>query len=337
MGAEPERTTNFVDVILGIVSTLASAESLNRTENFTGKNEILEYEGFLSGLGLVGVMFAFAAVAFVLWVISFTLVPEIQGLHLEDIDMYIGDKPRLVAYKREVKQNAASRRPLLAGDVVSSAGNGCDGGSGAVGYGSSRYGDFDCSNHSRGSLDRTRRGEDGEDGEFLDTSMRAGHRGFDDDHYSNGRGRGKSAPSSASRYESRQWNELRASTGVEGPLNRPDNGAERYYDSQSKPPRGIYEGDMGSVREQGEGMTAARRVHSEGSTGVDSESIDTTVPARTEVRSVGRPQPRYAPSMDSAPPPQPFYPHSLNSGKRSSGAPQQAKRSSSVLNFGEFY
>ena len=55
---------------------------------------------------------------------------------------------------------------------------------------------------------------------------------------------------------------------------------------------------------------------------------------------LGKPQPRYAPSMDSQPPPQPFYPQTLHKKKSTAsvaGNKQQSDKRSNGLSFGEFY
>ena len=310
--AEPERKTSFDGVLLGMSNVFLSGRGMTdfKVDNSVTGSIESGSEVFLS-YGLVGFMFLFAGVSFFLWVLGYMMVPEINGLHLEDIDMFLSDKPRLLRYKREVKQAMAARKPLLGGDVYESD---------QYMHGSSRYANMDDSGHSRDSLDKTRRGEDGEEGEFLDTSMRGGHAGFDDSRYAMGkRGAGNpnrhnNASSSATTYESKNYNQ-RQDQMERGSYDRPERGGRneaRAYHENTSPRSSKQRSRRDMYQPEEEGSPYGGREFAGWVEKVNNNDNNIYRPPPQQ-------QPRYAPSMNSEPPPQPFYPQTLNSGSRRSG------------------
>ena len=308
--AEPNRGTSFDDILLGISNVfLSEQQSVGKFKlDDSVTTSIYNGSGVFLSYGLVGFMFLFAGASFFLWLLGYILIPEINGLHLEDIDMFLSDKQRLLRYKKEVKQAMAARKPLLGSDIYEEN---------RYTHGSLRYADMNDSGHSKDSLDKTRRGDDGEEGEFLDTSMRGGHAGFDDSRYAAGRHRGvksnksNSVASDPTMYESKNYS--------------------RYQDQMERGNRvgkigNDYESSSSNFGQRDIGRSRRQQEESSPYGGREFAGWVQQVNGSNEASVMQPPplsrqqQPRYAPSMNTEPPPQPFYPQTLNSGSRRSGS-----------------
>ena len=109
--AETDRQVGLFYVLRSMLSITFDGRS-----NALGNDD--DWELFFVDHGFVGFIWLFACVCAFLWTLAYFFLPEISSLHLEDVDMYICDKARLLAYKREVRRAMTAAKPLLGSDDV---------------------------------------------------------------------------------------------------------------------------------------------------------------------------------------------------------------------------